>query len=107
MGWAYGEVNGREVGYSVEAVCDQEGCEVKIDRGLAYCCGVMHGGGEHGCGDYFCDDHLLFGGHIRPGGLSPGSCLCQQCMDRWESANPDPDDLADYYAELESKREKP
>jgi hypothetical protein len=58
MGWSRGEVNGREVGYAVKATCDREGCTEKIDRGLAYCCGGEHGGGERGCGDYYCDKHL-------------------------------------------------
>lgn len=60
MGWAYGEVDGREVGYSIEAECDQDGCTARINRGLAYCCGDMHGGTEHGCGRYFCTEHLFF-----------------------------------------------
>lgn len=103
MGWGCGVVAGREVGYSVQAVCDKDGCTAEIDRGLAYCCGGMHGGGEHGCGDYFCPDHLCYGGHIRPGGLVPGAALCESCLARWEVAYPDPDDLDEYYAELEAK----
>ncbi len=40
MGWAYGvNPSGREVGYSVAGVCDEEGCEAEIDLGLAYACG--------------------------------------------------------------------
>ena len=38
MGWSYGFENGREVGYSVEATCDYDGCDVEIHRGLAYKC---------------------------------------------------------------------
>lgn len=59
MGWAYGIVDGREVGYSVAAKCDQLKCKAKIDRGLAYACGGMHGHNEHGCGGYFCEKHLF------------------------------------------------
>lgn len=56
MGWAYyGEINGRPVGYSVEAVCDHPECKTIIDRGLSYVCGNMHG---DNCGGYFCADHL-------------------------------------------------
>ena len=60
MGWAYGtNAEGREIGYGVEATCDEKGCKAAIDRGLAYVCGGMHDGGEHGCGGYFCEDHLF------------------------------------------------
>lgn len=63
MGWGYGVVKGREVGYSVEATCDQEGCKAAIDRGLAYLCGQMHGQDDgDGCGKYFCSEHGSFGG---------------------------------------------
>lgn len=70
MGWAFGiNTRGREVGYGVEATCDFDGCEEKIDRGLAYVCGGMHDGGEYGCGDYFCGKHLY------------GRGLCEKCKD--------------------------
>jgi hypothetical protein len=66
MGWSHGvNSDGREVGYGVEATCDHEGCEAKIDRGLAYCCGAMHTGmrdeDRPGCGGYFCPNHLTLG----------------------------------------------
>lgn len=76
MGWAYGtNAEGREVGYGVEATCDQDGCEAEIDRGLAYVCGGMHDGGEHGCGHYFCVGHLYFA-------LPPDERgqLCEACL---------------------------
>lgn len=77
MGWGYGVNNeGREVGYSVEAVCDQEGCEEEIDRGLYYVCGSMHDGGEHGCGQYFCGAHL----YIDMSGKT-NEQLCPACTD--------------------------
>jgi hypothetical protein len=61
MGWSRGiNTEGRAVGYSVQALCDQEGCDVKIDRGLYYVCGGMHDGDEHGCGGYFCGNHLAY-----------------------------------------------
>ena len=76
MGWGFG-INqfGREVGYGVEAGCDEPGCDEKIDRGLGYCCGGMHDGGDHGCGEYFCSDHLFLG---------VSTFLCRRCIDRWE-----------------------
>ncbi len=53
--------DGREAGYSVEATCDKDGCETKIDRGLAYLCGQNPDGwrdtDEPGCGNYYCDPH--------------------------------------------------
>lgn len=59
MGWGYGIVEGREVGYNVEATCDQPGCDAKIDRGLGYACGETHGEDEDSCAGYFCGDHLF------------------------------------------------
>jgi len=61
MGWARGtNAEGREIGYSVEAECDEDGCAEQIDCGLAYVCGGMHDGGDHGCGRYFCGTHLFY-----------------------------------------------
>ena len=48
-----------EAGYAVDDVCNADGCEKKIDRGLAYLCGETPGGDEHGCGGYFCEEHLF------------------------------------------------
>lgn len=77
MGWSHGyNAEGREVGYAVEAVCDEDGCDVKIDRGLYYCCGDMHGGGEYGCGRYFCGGHLFF---AAPEGTVCGECAKNYC----------------------------
>lgn len=62
MGWMFcGEdENGREIGYGVSAVCDEDGCENKIDRGLSYVCGSMHMDSET-CHRYFCSSHLISG----------------------------------------------
>lgn len=87
MGWAYGVNNeGREVGYGVKAYCDLDGCEKKIDRGLAYVCGSMHDGGEHGCGDYFCGKHIFYS-------HAPEQ-LCDECLRRYveDYGEEDPDD---------------
>ncbi len=64
MGWAFcGQDDlGRDIGYSIEAVCDFEGCNAEIDRGLAYVCGSMHNGDDdNGCGRYFCGEHQFEG----------------------------------------------
>jgi hypothetical protein len=65
MGWANcGEDSrGRPIGYAHPARCDEQGCEEKIDRGLAHACGGMHGTedrkGDSCCEGYFCDKHLI------------------------------------------------
>ncbi len=60
MSWANcGEDSrGRPIGYAHEAKCDHPGCNKKIDRGLSYACGGMHGFTEYGCEKYFCEEHL-------------------------------------------------
>lgn len=59
MGWGHcgHDKQGREIGYSITATCDHQGCERQIDRGLSYACGGMHGDTEYGCEKYFCSDH--------------------------------------------------
>ena len=59
MSWAVGyDTNWhRDIGYGVPALCDQPGCNEKIDRGLGYVCGNEPHGGEKGCGLYFCFEH--------------------------------------------------
>lgn len=81
MGWAIYEVNGRDCGYSVPAPCDSPDCDEKIDRGLAYVCGTMPGGGEGGCGLYFCPNH--------GGGYS--DTLCTRCENHQPPYEPRPD----------------
>jgi hypothetical protein len=83
MGWAYcGEDDlGRPIGYGVPAHCDNKwhgirSCFKRIDRGLSYVCGDMHGGGEYGCGRYFCYGHL---------NLTEWGQLCEACTQRMES----------------------
>lgn len=59
MGWADcgTDSTGRPIGYGVSAECDAEGCHEKIDRGLYYVCGDMHGSDEYSCERYFCENH--------------------------------------------------
>ena len=82
MGYAYYEIyrNGEkiEAGYSVETVCEEPGCDEKIDRGLGHLCGETPGGDEHGCGGYYCGQHL----HMTSGkGMRD---LCARCCERAE-----------------------
>lgn len=78
MGWGSGVNNAcREVGYLVDATCDQPGCDTDIDRGLAYCCGGMHDGGEHGCGGYFCPEHLGYANNAPTAVQFCGPCAAQ------------------------------
>jgi len=60
MGWAYGKIGEKEIGYSVEATCEHPECDAKIDRGLAFACGGQHGTRDGSCLGYFCDEHLDF-----------------------------------------------
>ena len=71
---------GRACGYSIDAICDHEGCKESIDRGLAFVCGGSHGGGDHGCGLYFCYSHLAY--VTARGECSPQ--LCPTCQDTFE-----------------------
>lgn len=62
MGYGYYLLpDGREAGYTVEAICDADGCKTEIDRGFGYLCGEMPDGhrdpDESGCGKYHCPDH--------------------------------------------------
>ena len=70
------------VGYAVAAVCDEDYCEAKIDRGLAYCCGGMHDGGEHGCGKYFCGEHMFMG-------IALPEQMCAACAKQYEAEYPE------------------
>lgn len=88
MGWGFGvNAEGREVGYSVVASCDLDGCGEQIDRGLYFVCGGMHDGGDHGCGRYFCEKHLVYTGCESVLDHSPGAALCDACAGRWERSH--------------------
>lgn len=86
MGYALYEIirNGEtiEAGYSVETVCEEDGCIEQIDRGLAHLCGAHPGGDEYGCGGYYCGQHMC-------GGVGPAEGQCQRCSDRYEAQHPD------------------
>lgn len=88
MGWADCGTDdlGRPIGYAHAAVCDKPGCDVKIDRGLSYVCGSMHGGGEFGCGRYFCWPHLT---HVKPR-EDHHEQLCSSCLKDYHAANEEP-----------------
>lgn len=77
MGWANcgNDSSGRPIGYANSATCDHPGCKVKIDRGLSYACGNMHGETTWGCERYFCSKHLLIVGRDHD------SQLCDECFD--------------------------
>ena len=64
MGWANcgTDSKGRPIGYAHDATCDHPGCDAKIDRGLSYACGGMHGTRDRHdvvdvCEGYFCGEH--------------------------------------------------
>lgn len=84
MGYAYYEIDGKPCGYSVLDVCNVEGCEKEIDRGLAYACGGYPGEGEGFCDGYFCAEHLTLGlgdPEIRQ--------LCPNCLKEWNKTHDD------------------
>lgn len=60
MGWSNcgTDSKGRPIGYSHDAVCDHDGCNSVINRGLAYACGGMHGQNGVDCEGYYCHKHL-------------------------------------------------
>lgn len=81
MGWANcgTDSTGRNIGYAHEATCDHEGCSEKIDRGLSYACGDMHGENDGiDCEKYFCENHRQnYVIHIH------GECrVCDACAKR-------------------------
>ena len=78
MGWGNcgKDSKGRPIGYAHEGTCDHDGCEVEIDRGLAFACGGMHGDDECGCEGYFCSDHMVY---IEPPEEHCRGPVCQEC----------------------------
>lgn len=83
MGWANcgTDSDGRSIGYAVEATCDHPGCNTKIDRGLSYACGGMHGSSlPNGvdCEGYFCSEHLIL---ADVEGEARSKFLCPECYE--------------------------
>lgn len=84
MGWGdcgY-DSKGRPIGYVHSAICDHPDCLEKIDRGLSYACGGMHGDcGGQACENYFCGKHLFCVDHEAMGftELTSGQ-LCEACL---------------------------
>lgn len=78
MSWAYGDYKGKPIGYAVEASCEHPGCEKKIDRGLSFVCGDMHGDDEYSCSGYFCEDHRR---NWVPTGEGHPFRVCDKCYD--------------------------
>lgn len=80
MGYALYEItrNGETIqaGYTVPTICEEDGCNEQIDRGLAHLCGATPGGDEYGCGGYYCGQHLY-------GGIGPAEGLCKRDNERW------------------------
>lgn len=79
MGWANcgKDSRGRWIGYAHSAKCDERGCKERIDRGLSYACGGMHGN-DGGCEGYFCAKHL-FVVEDPFNWLPHGKALCAAC----------------------------
>ncbi len=93
MGYAHYVLgDGREAGYGVADVCNVDGCDEKIDRGLAYLCGDVGDGGEHGCGRYFCYTHLFYALRHDEADAAQPPQLCPGCLEKWTQAgHPDED----------------
>ena len=89
MGWAYcgKDREGREIGYGIEAICDHHGCKTKIDRGLAYACGGMHGVNEYDCERYFCGKHLFYVDFV-----DIPYPICKECSELYIEENYKPED---------------
>lgn len=87
MGWANcgTDSQGRPIGYAHEATCDHPGCNKRIDRGLSYVCGDMHGADEISCEKYFCQEH-------RSAIIKHDDRyfdVCESCEARWRNAFPE------------------
>jgi hypothetical protein len=108
MGWGNcgTDSRGRGIGYYHAARCDQPGCRARIDRGLSYACGGMHGneclGGDNRidwsamvevCDQYFCEKHLRFACLEHEDGTDLYSpMMCSACAEKLERAyREDPD----------------
>lgn len=87
MGYASYETPFGPAGYGHADICNQDGCEERIDRGLAYLCGDQPGyASEGGCGRWFCGGHLF----MPPEEVGPlrGGGFCGGCMTKYEEEEP-------------------
>jgi hypothetical protein len=84
MGWGScgTDGKGRKIGYAHSGRCDHPGCKVKIDRGLGYACGDMHGEDGFSCEGYFCSDHLT---HEYDPDDGRGKQFCFECAQKLEA----------------------
>ncbi len=82
MGWGNcgTDSKDRPIGYMHDATCDYPGCGEKINRGIAYACGRMHGGDDEmgSCEKYFCPKHHVDVTHSVHG---DSYTVCQKCHD--------------------------
>lgn len=76
MGWGYGIIQGKEVGYTVDATCEHKGCNEEIHRGLSYACGGMAGEDEYSCNGFFCSKHL---NNYVETDQGDELCICESC----------------------------
>lgn len=100
MGWANcgKDSKGRPIGYSWPATCDHPGCDAKIDRGLSYACGGMHGDSDtcpttdNGvcCEGYFCGKHMMVACPDGEGG--PCIPVCFACAPLNEGDDEEPEE---------------
>lgn len=86
MGYSHYDTPKGPAGYAVEDVCHEDGCDKRIDRGIAYRCGdSLPGGAEDdagNCGWWYCESHL---------GYVPDDevhwFLCARDVERWQDAH--------------------
>lgn len=86
MGWGNcgHDSQGRPIGYCHNGTCDHPRCGKKIDRGLAFACGGMHGEGNDYCEKYFCGRHLYFVDKESRENSDIQGCVCMECMKKFE-----------------------
>lgn len=90
MGWAFCGKNGQtgeEMGYGVEGICAEPGCNAVIDHGLGCLCGEMHEDPET-CQRYYCGEHLFFPERGR-------GMRCARCVDPVEDEDAEGEEEAD------------
>ncbi|MCB8880105.1 hypothetical protein ACELLULO517_07650 [Acidisoma cellulosilytica] len=105
MGWANcgTDSKGRPIGYGFPATCDHPDCKTKIDRGLSYACGDMHGDLDLACEGYFCTAHLK---HTLPvDGDDKQVCeACYKAAKKYATENPeDAHDLVAWFEDQEGE----